>query len=200
MEPAESFVEALWHDLRDLEKYVPPAGIGVLVSARATYAKAMVIASGNWLERRTMAVLNSFVDEVSRSHEPLRELVRKKVVDRQFHTLFDWKSGRVDSFLKLFGKTLSNELLQAEKMQPDIANASMSFMKLVAERNVLAHAPEISQDPQFTPGDVRSMFYRASSWLSWIRECLIGAQAHSPWTETPPPQAAESTKSADEQQ
>ena len=65
LQPAESYVERLWNELSDLEQYVPQADATVLLNTRSAFAKAMVLAAGNWLERRTVQTLLDFARSAS---------------------------------------------------------------------------------------------------------------------------------------
>ena len=169
-------------------QYVPQAGAAVLVNTRSAFAKAMVLAAGNWLERRTVEALLGYAKSAS-SKETLVFLVRTRVLDRQFHTLFDWKSGKVNSFLGNFGSDFKRKVQEAANENEDVLRASLDFMELVAERNVLAHDIRISDEAQFTPSQVRTKFYNAAGWVSWIGQFLTGGGPPSwnpPSAPTPP--------------
>ena len=90
LHPADSYVETLWNDLSDLEQYGHLVGATTLVNTRSAFAKAMILAAGNWLERRTLQALLLFTKSAS-SNEALVHLVENKVLKRKFHTLFDWE-------------------------------------------------------------------------------------------------------------
>ena len=177
LQPEQSYVERLWNDLGDVEQYVFDAG--VLVNTRSAFAKAMVLAAGNWLERRTIQALLDFAKSAS-SRSTLVFLVEKRVLDRQFHTLFSWKSGKVNSFLGKFGRDFKLEAQEAIRQNEEVQSASQDFMLLVAERNSLAHGERISVEAQFTPSQVRTKFYNAAGWVSWVGQFLTEGRA-PPW-------------------
>ena len=87
-QPEDSYVEKLWNDLSDLEQCCPQLGATLLVNIRSAFAKAMILAAGNWLERRTQQALLFFARSAS-SNDALVYLVKNRVLYRQFHTLFD---------------------------------------------------------------------------------------------------------------
>ena len=169
--PAASYVERLWRELDDLEQYVSDAGPVVLVNTRSAFAKAMVLAAGNWLERRTVQALLDFADSAS-SRETLACLVKTRVTDRRFHTLFNWRSGKVDSFLGYFGSDFKTRAQEIATQNGGVLRASLDFMELVSERNGLAHKETIGDEAQFTPLEVRTKFYNAAGWVSWITRFL----------------------------
>jgi len=145
----------------------------------------MVLAAGNWLERKTTQELLEFTKAVSDS-EALVELVKRRVLDRQFHTLFDWKTGTVSTFVSLFGSPTKSLVDAALRSNASLEQASRDFMALVHQRNLLAHDGAISEEPQFTANQVRSMFYNAASWVSWMGETLINGAAPA-WSPEKPP-------------
>jgi len=190
LEPAESYVERLWCNLVDLERHVPSLGAAVLVNTRSAFAKAMILAAGNWLERRTVQALLSFAGSAS-SQETLVFLVKTRVLDRQFHALFDWRSGKVNSFLGKFGPDFKKKVQEAGGNDADVVRGSRDFMILVAERNALAHGNRISDEAQFTPAEVRAKFYNAAGWVSWIGQFLVEAGTSPPsWNPPPIPPTA----------
>ena len=131
----------------------------------------MVLAAGNWLERRTVEALLLFASSAS-SNEALVCLVKKKILDRQFYTLCDWDSGKANSFLGNFGPDFKAKAQEAANGNGEIHSASLDFVGLVAERNVLAHGSQISDEAQFTPLQVRTKFYNAAGWVSWVGQFL----------------------------
>lgn len=184
--PADSYVERLWNDLSDLEQYGPQISATVLVNIRSAFSKAMILAAGNWLERRTMQALLLFARSAS-SNDALIHLVANRVFNRKFHTLFNWSSGKVNSFLAEFGSDFKKKAEAASKDEK-ILRASLDFMELVAARNDLAHDSKISDEAQFTPSQVRTKFYNAAGWVSWVGQFLTDGQSPS-WN---PPSAPES--------
>ena len=187
LRPAESYVERLWNDLGDLEHYVSEAGPAVFVNTKSAFAKAMILAAGNWLERRTVQTILDVARSAS-SQDTLVFLVERRVLNRQFHTLFNWKSGKVDYFLSHFGPDFKKEAQEAAKQNEEVLRASLDFMELVAERNTLAHDKRISDEAQFTPSQVRSKFYNAAGWVSWVGQFLTEGGApswNSPSAPTP---------------
>ena len=177
LHPADSYVETLWNDLSDLEQYGHLVGATTLVNTRSAFAKAMILAAGNWLERRTLQALLLFTKSAS-SNEALVHLVENKVLKRKFHTLFDWDSGKVNSFVGIFGSDFK-EKVNAANGDDEIRRASLDFMELVAERNILAHDSRISDEAQFTPSQVRTKFYNAAGWVSWAGQLLTDGELPS---------------------
>lgn len=191
LQPAESYVERLWNDLADLEQYVLEAGPAIVVNTRSAFAKTMVLAAGNWLERRTVQALLDVAKSAS-SKETLVFLIKRRVLDRQFHTLFDWKSGKVNSFLGNFGPDFKMKVQEAANGDEEVFRASLDFMELVAERNILAHDRRINDEAQFTPSEVRTKFYSAAGWVSWVGQFLTegGPPSWNPPSAPMPPEAA----------
>ena len=171
-EPKESYVESLWNNLVNLEQKILEGDPAILVDTRSAFAKTMVLAAGNWLERRTLYVLVDFATRAS-SKPTLVSFVKTGAIDRKFHMLFNWKDGKVRSFLGKFGPDFKNKVEQAIRENHDVQRASIDFMNLVAERNKLAHSSRLSNEVEFTASDVRIKFYNAAGWVSWIYEFLV---------------------------
>ena len=177
-EPADSYVESLWVNLLELEQLMPAHDATILVDTRSAYAKAMVLAAGNWLERRTLFALLTFARDASR-RPALVSFVKIRTLDRQFHTLFNWRSGKVNSFLGTFGADFRDRVKKALQENEDILRASKDFMTLVADRNTLAHSSRLADEVDFTPLEVRNKFFNAASWVAWIGKFLVDGQEPS---------------------
>lgn len=178
LQPTESYVERLWNELGELEQYAVKGGPVLVSNTQSTFAKAMILAAGNWLERRTMQAILDFTESTS-CNEILVALIKTTVLKRKFHTLFDWNSGSVNSFLGLFGKNFRKNVQRAAPQNTSVHRASLDFMELCSERNQLAHNKRLGDEAQFTPTEVRTKFYNAAGWVSWIGQFLIQGSAPS---------------------
>ena len=85
------------------------------------------------------------------------ELVRNKVIVRQYHSLFDWNSNNANKFFSLFGadfKEFVTSRLEGESMQEAVS----AFMEIGRERNRLVHGDFGSFPMEKTADEVYELY------------------------------------------
>ena len=133
-----------------LEKGAEPS---LRVTADDTFRKVLLLSAASHFEHLVIAALVNFLSDASSGNERVVEFVRRKVLSRQYHTLFNWDGSNANSFFGLFGDgfkvemaTLVDEdsgLAEACERQPALSGginiqAGKLTHKAVAEAHGLA--------------------------------------------------------------
>lgn len=100
-------------------------------------AKTLVIAAAGDLERRLCSTILELYRGKSLS-EHLVQFVDKQALERKFHTLFNWDSNNVNTFLGLFGTTKKAELKTILENDP-YRSQVIDFMYIGRTRNNIVH-------------------------------------------------------------
>ena len=61
------------------------------------------------------------------------------MIERQYHTLFDWKANNTNAFWKLFGEATKDSVRQRINSDDTLKTAEQSFIELGRQRNLLVH-------------------------------------------------------------
>lgn len=104
-----------------------------------TARKILLMASASYFEVQLIEIVKIFADESIGARHPLAEMARRKGIDRQYHTWFDWDAHDAKQFFRLFGegfkKFMALKLDSDEAMRASIA----AFLDIGSNRNALVH-------------------------------------------------------------
>ena len=138
----ETVVDRLYNDFQDILKGLDPQFEPSLrITAEETFRKTLLIVAASHFEREVKAHVVSLTKKYSGGNELILELVRKKAVDRQFHTYFDWspKSQNANSFFALFGEGFKSYMTNRVKEDSAYDESIKAFLELGKQRNQLVH-------------------------------------------------------------
>lgn len=185
MRPSDSIVEMLWRELVQLRQELGDSPPGALSALNSAFAKTMTLAAGNWLERRTMRALESFVECAAPKHPSLWEFTKRRAIARQFHTLLD-PNRSISAFVAHFGDDIKRRAMNFHKEEEVAREASESLVRLIGGRNDLAHGDKIDFTPQWTPEEVRNLFHASADWLTWFESLLLSKEEVPGWKPSAP--------------
>lgn len=98
--------------------------------------------------------------------------MKNKALFRQYHTLFSWDAGNVNSFLKLFGQPFQVAFSAKVKVDTNLSEGVRCFLQLGALRNKLAHESFAEFPFDLTRSDVMRDYKQSLYFLSEIESAL----------------------------
>ena len=131
-------VVLLLEELKELEIVLTESDRGDIY--RGTYVtlyKSALIGIGSFFEREFMDIVETRSRE-SANTSWVAHLIRKKALDRQFHTFFDFKGLTFGPLFGMFGDDFKTKFKEKTSSEEGEA-CSKAFLALCAERNVIAH-------------------------------------------------------------
>ena len=166
-------VDALYEDF--------VAALGLLdeaneISLRSTldsnFRKILLLAAASHFERSlTLSVLD-FVEAVTSRDHVLKWLVERGVVERKYHTWFDWNGNNANRFFSLFGESFKRHMSDLVKGDPDRARSIQAFMEIGRERNRVVHQDYVSVPLEKTTQEIHAMYREAAAFVAWFPEQL----------------------------
>lgn len=112
-------------------------------SLRATaddnFRKSILLSAASYFEFTLSEAVQAFAIEASNSSELLGALVKRKAIDRQYHTWFDWERSNANAFYRLFGETFCDFMKHKHASEEWLDPAVRAFMELGRSRNLLVH-------------------------------------------------------------
>ena len=140
--PGDTPVDILYQDFQTLLNVIEntsEGNISLETALRVTYSRSLFIASASYFEEQIERQVIDFVHSCTSGSELLKELVRQKTFERQYHTLFDWAAKNVNRFFSLFGNDFSQSMQQYTKNHQEYENAIRAFLEIGGARNSIAH-------------------------------------------------------------
>ena len=139
------------------------------ISYSNTFAKTFTLLCCSYFESEITRILKTFIENNS-LHSGVKELLIRKALKRQYHTLFDWNTESIEHFLGLFGDDFRKDVKNRLRDNDAVVNAIKNFMRLGKYRNEITHQNIISYTYDQTPSDVLYMFKNALNMLEFFEE------------------------------
>jgi hypothetical protein len=149
--------------------------ISLLSTVDDGFRKLLLMSAASFFESRLSEDVAAFVSEASNSSSLVEEIVRRKAINRQYHTWFDWETNNTNAFYKLFGKDFENFMKAKHISEPWLTDSARVFIELGRERNKLVHGNFGSFFLEKTTSEIFSAYIIASRFVeavpNLLREC-----------------------------
>ena len=173
MPQAASPVDRLHDQFVELLALLDAAGEVSLRSVTdGEFRKILLLAAASFFERHLTENIVDFVGEVTSNNHTVKWLVKKKAVERQYHTWFDWKARNANSFFKLFGDSFSEHMTTIITEREDLSSAIQAFMEIGRERNRLVHQDFGSFVLEKTSEEIYNLYRVALTFVEWFPQEL----------------------------
>src|SRR3989442_224592 len=73
------------------------------VSADSNFRKILLLSAASYFEHEITKILVECVSRHSHGNPVMISLLKKKAIERQYHTFFDWEGSNANKFFSLFG-------------------------------------------------------------------------------------------------
>lgn len=136
------------------------------------FRKSLLMAAASHFERRLTECVIAFAEEVGGAGHVLVELVRRKAVERQYHTWFDWSGGNANAFFRMFGDDFRAWARNEVTADIELDGSIRDFLQIGAERNRLVHQDYGNFSMEKTADDVYALYRSASVFVDWVPGAL----------------------------
>lgn len=164
-------VESLYEDYRNLSTLTQKNGPSELSAVSSIYAKSLLIAAASNLEEQVKGLLLTAFQ--SHGRPELREFIRKAVVARGYHALFDWEAKNSNKFFGLFGDEAKERLRTTRISDSTFELAESSFLELGRARNQLVHGDFASFYLELTPEEIIQKYRETEAFIQRIEDLAL---------------------------
>lgn len=133
------------------------------------YKKALLLSAASYFEFTITKIIHDYVAETSQNNMELIAFVDNKTLNRQYHTLFNWKENNANQFFGAFGESLK---LSAKNMikERGLIDAEVAFMEIGRERNNLVHRNYVEAVVNSTFEEIYEKYLRACQFIEFLAE------------------------------
>lgn len=171
----EGAVARLYDDFLNLQEFLKEKGAPHLLFAlEDVFPKTMLLAAASYLERRLSTDVERIAVEAAADDHVLVWLVRSKVIERQYHTWFDWSERNVNanSFFRLFGKGFKQWAEELVRNDERLKESVADFLEIGRERNKLVHENFGNYTLEKTAKEVVALYNSAKLFVDWFPEAV----------------------------
>ncbi len=177
-------IDQMVDDHGELARHLLEAGQpSLLNNSDAAFRKSLTLAAASSFESQVKAHLLAFVSARSSSDALTIAFVKNKALERQYHTLFEWKGTSANSFFGLFGAGFRQHMAARTKADKTLDDSIRAFLELGNLRNEIAHQDFVSYPMEKTVTDVYDLYKRARMFVDGLPSFLAG------YVEAPAPVA-----------
>ena len=133
---------------------------------------SMLLAAASYFEQRLTEAVVVFAQEVTSSDHVVAWLIRNRVVERQYHTWFDWTARNANRFFSMFGDSFGRHMKDVVSENDDLSSSVRAFMEIGRERNRLVHQNFGSFSLEKTSNEIYETYRLATGFVEWFPEAL----------------------------
>jgi hypothetical protein len=170
---ASPAVESLYDEYRMLKEYLDRGEQPSMASyVQNRFTRLLILNAGSYFEDQICNGISRFASTTKNSY--IVYAIETKAVSRQFHTYAQWDKDSIPwGLFALFGdhfkKYIKNRMSGDENLKESIE----LFVKIVNQRNMLAHRNFTEFNPDFTCEEAYQRYRRASSFAENLDTLLI---------------------------
>ncbi|NUN15668.1 MAG: hypothetical protein HUU55_18745 [Myxococcales bacterium] len=170
---SQDAVRNIYLDYKQMVQLLEQSGeISLRISIDANYRKALLLAAASYFEQEITDIIVQFVNRTSRRNELLVNFVKRKALERQYHSLFAWKESNANHFWKFFGDDFDQQMKTKVKNDKSLSDAVEAFMEIGRERNRLVHENFASYTMEKTAEELHQLFEKALVFPQMLRNVL----------------------------
>jgi RiboL-PSP-HEPN len=171
-----SIIDRLYSDTSQLLSQLSEHGdLSMQSFVNSNLRKVLLLSAASWFEVRISAAVERFSTVHSNGHPGIEALIKRKAVERQYHTYFDWKNEKPGPFYSLFGDVCGGELKELVNDDAELKDALAAFLELGNLRNELVHGNFAAFPFNKTAEEVYALYQRADKFVVFV-ETKIGDQ------------------------
>jgi len=168
-----TLIDHLHADTSQLLKHLTEKGELSLHSfANENLRKVMLLSAASWFETRISAAILEFSEIHSNGHPGIQSLIKKKAVDRQYHTYFDWKTKKPGPFYGLFGDVCGDCMKMEINADPKLKDGIAAFLELGSLRNELVHKNFAAFPFEKTAEEVHALYQKSEDFVQYLERRL----------------------------
>lgn len=108
-------------------------------SMQNTSSRVLILTAASYFEHIVVRAIEDYVNDEAKKSPALISFVRRKAIDRQYHTYFSWDQSNANSFLGLFGDEFKQRVDIEINSDDALRAAVRAFLEIGRLRNQLVH-------------------------------------------------------------
>lgn len=163
--PIQSFI----NDYQELYTFLTSQGkISESIEVNDHYRKILLLSCASYYESQITNIIQEFIKKNS-TDERVFDFLNNKAIQRQYHTLFNWKETNINSFLGLFGSDFKQRISNEIKASEDLQKQVKAFLEIGNERNKMVHGNFLEYQLEKTIEEISSLHNEATKLIEYIR-------------------------------
>lgn len=164
-------IENQYKDAKELSSYLMDKGeVSYTIYINDVYKKVLLLSSASYFEKMISSILIKFAKTASKNDIRLENLIQNKVIQRQYHTFFNWDSKNSNQFWGMFGNKQKEQVRSKIDCNAQLKLAEQAFLMLGKQRNLLVHENFAEQIINDTVEEIYNNYKKACMFVNFINE------------------------------
>lgn len=170
---ARTVIDVMYEDFSGLLALLQKAGeVSLQSTVDSTFKKTLALSAASFFEDEIRRILLETVSDRSGNDELVRNFLKNKAIERQYHTYFQWRGNNANSFFGLFGEAFRDSAVQDVRNDSGLADAIKAFLELGNTRNELAHLNFANFALDMTAEEVYRKYQTAYRFVDYLESKL----------------------------
>lgn len=181
-----TIINSLYRETDDIISQLNETGeISLSSDAKRQFTKIFVLSAASYFEDRIQKMLISFAAKHSNNNKYLISFLKKKAINLQYHTYFDWgkkndpenPGKNANAFFSLFGPEFKESISRAISKEEDIQYSIKCFIEIGHIRNILVHSNFASYNSlSKTLDEFYKLYEEAEKFVDYLEAILMEEQ------------------------
>lgn len=166
-------IERLHDSYDEIHRFLTTGGGSRLLPiVDENFLKALLLAAASHFEKRLKDAVEVFTREATSDGHPLVSLIQGKVIERQYHTWFDWDRKNANRFFSMFGSGFKMHAEHVVSQNGELRDSIRAFMEIGGERNRLVHEDFADFPMEKTSSEVYDLYRTAMTFVDWFPDAI----------------------------
>lgn len=166
-------INGQYKDANDLYEYLMHnSEVSFAIGVKDAYRKILLLSVASLFENQISKIILSYASSISGDDKRIVKLIESKVIERQYHTLFNWDAKNSNSFWGLYGEDTKNKVRSEIDKNTDLKTAEENFLDLGKRRNLLVHKNFSEHDVNITLEEIYEKYKSACLFVDYISSVL----------------------------
>jgi hypothetical protein len=176
----DTIIDALYRQNQEaLDLAVRSREVSIASDLDNKLKKHLIVAAASYFETEICALIEEFAGKASGQNPAIIALIKKKIIERQYHTMFAWESRNANSFFSMFGEPFNGQCRSAVRSESGLEEAMVAFLELGEMRNLMVHRNFASHPIDKTSEEVYALYKSAGRFLEFVKGSLRQASSGS---------------------
>jgi hypothetical protein len=163
-----------YQDEKDLFQYLMEHGeVTFATYIQDVYKKVLLLSAASFFEAKISDILLRFAKTAAKDDFRVVSLIEKKIIERQYHTFFNWDGNNTNTFWSLFGEEFKTSVRKRIDKSDNCKQAELDFLDLGRRRNLLVHKNFSEFDIDITIDDIYRKYESAGVFVELIEKMFI---------------------------
>lgn len=168
-----TIIDKLFSDYSVLLDYLESnKEISLRNDADNNFKKVLLLSIASFFEHEITQILLKFIDKYSNNNSVIYSFAKKKAVDRQYHTYFNWDQKNANKFFSLFGDDFRGKIENDLRSNDSLQKSIRDFIEIGSTRNELVHENFANFALDKTSSEIYERYNSAKLFVDYLSDKL----------------------------